>query len=86
MTEKVIDTLIRCSSGALKRMNESAPRGAHRVRAEEFRCPDCGAFWDRTDFDGADQPHLVSCSMCYGRRVLITKMRVFFLEDKDFKS
>ncbi len=66
-------------------MSEQAGPGAEMIRAEKFKCPDCGAEWTAQDFSGADHPHSVTCSNCYGKRVLITQMRVTYVEQKDFK-
>lgn len=85
MTDRYVDCLIRCCKGALKRMSEAAPRGAEQIRAHEFKCPSCGLWWTAEDFSGANEPDTVKCSGCYGSRVLITKMRISFLEAKDFR-
>jgi hypothetical protein len=79
------DCLVRCARGAQKRLLEQAANpSAFSVMAHHFKCPDCGAFWTSEDFSGATSPHLVTCSNCYGSRVLITRLRMQTIEPKDF--
>lgn len=86
MTTHYAKCLVRCTRGARKRLSKQAPIGAEMVQAWEFNCPDCPTIWTAQDFSGSEHPESVTCSNCYGKRVLVTRMRYRLLEDKDFKG
>lgn len=85
MIVRHIDCFVHCRPGALQKLWASAPEESNGIRAEHFKCLNCGAFWKAEDFSGAFSPQDVSCSNCYQNQVVVTKLRVEILESKDFE-
>ena len=56
---------------------------AVEINALEFRCVDCMQSWTRDDISlNADLTKL-SCSNCYGDRVLVTRIEILVLGKKE---
>ena len=53
--------------------------------AEKFVCLDCSVQWDWTDMSSFFDPNTVTCSNCYGDRVMITSIRVELESEASFK-
>ena len=86
MITEYFNTLIRCERGAKAELNKmAAARGGFSARAERFVCIECHAEWDATDFSGALEPDTVTCSNCYGSKVVVWQVRIQIIEAKDLK-
>lgn len=84
MRTEYVNTSIRCEKGAKNELTKMADeRGGFSARAERFVCVDCYAKWSAHDFSGAFEPDTVTCSNCYGNRVIVWQVRIQIIEAKD---
>ncbi len=68
---------IRCNARARQRMYDLPDAfGAIQVRADKFACVRCHQTWDWKDFAGFNQLDKVSCSNCYSKAVIITRVHI----------
>jgi hypothetical protein len=79
-----IPASIHCVAGAKAKLGDLAEqRNGFLARGEKFACTQCFATWEAGDFSGAMEPDKVTCSNCYGTKVIVTLVRVQVLEPKD---
>lgn len=81
LVEKRVSVSIRCGIGAREAMHrEALKNNANYAEAGRFVCKDCMTAWSYNDFSGGTELESIVCSQCYGERVLITELRLFFEE------
>lgn len=75
--ERDINCSIRCNRLARERIwRLPEARDATYCRASSFACVDCHQTWDWKDFSGYENVATITCSNCYGDRVIITRVHV----------
>jgi len=80
ITHRETPTQIRCDRDPQKALwHLMEKQKADGALCTEFACMDCMTQWTSGDFAGAYDVETVTCSNCYGTRVLATKVRLEFV-------
>ena len=81
LVEKRVPVSIRCGVGAREALHiEAVKNVASYAEASMFYRKDCKTAWSHNDFSGGTELESIVCSQCYGERVLITELRLFYDE------
>ena len=87
MVTTAVSASIKCGSNhTLRRLNKiQTIERAEQIKPLAFRCRRCHTEWGYLDVSISQDLDRLHCSNCYSSNVIITKIKLVWLEAKDFK-